>query len=54
MLVTCCSLTVVSVLNDMLYFEIDQPLTTTTFGEVVNRGGLTGNFQRMVVIKCCY
>ncbi len=50
MLVTGCSLTVVSVLN----FEIDQRLTTTTFGDVVSRGGLTGNFQQMVVIKCCY
>ncbi|GAD32028.1 lumazine binding domain protein [Photobacterium leiognathi] len=47
MLVAGCSLTVVSVLNDMVYFDIDQPLTTTTFGEVVSRGGLTENFQRM-------
>ncbi|WP_318476188.1 hypothetical protein [Photobacterium leiognathi] len=31
MLVNGCSLTVASVLNDMVYFDIDQALVTTTF-----------------------
>ncbi|OBU18133.1 hypothetical protein [Photobacterium aquimaris] len=62
MLVNGCSLTVVRILNDTVYFDIDQALGTTTFdklkegdqvnlevhpkfGEVVGRGGLTGNIK---------
>ncbi|PSV18930.1 hypothetical protein C0W44_17250 [Photobacterium leiognathi subsp. mandapamensis] len=67
MLVNGCSLTVVRILGDMVYFDIDQALGTTTFdglkegdqvnleihpkfGEVVGRGGLTGNIKGTALV----
>ncbi|PSV52522.1 hypothetical protein C9J45_11540 [Photobacterium sp. GB-1] len=67
MLVNGCSLTVVRILNDTVYFDIDQALGTTTFeslkegdqvnleihpkfGEVVGRGGLTGNIKSTALV----